>query len=171
MVLALGYITLALQTDPIKYGIGRLINDVIVNITVYSEVKFYPVKVKLALTTSCTCIMALCTCLTNLYLRNQVHHIVALIAENALKLTNAYLYFKKFCMDEKPGSIKCWIWHPKFTKTHLWAYILSKIFRGQAPGPLFKGQGREGRRGRGKQGRGGKERGSDGRVREGASPK
>jgi hypothetical protein len=106
-VLALRYITLALQTDPIKYGIGRLTNDVIVNITVYSEVKFYPVKVKLALTTSCTCIMALCTCLTNLYLRNQVHHIVALIAENALKLTNAYLYFKKFCMDEKPGSIKC----------------------------------------------------------------
>jgi hypothetical protein len=40
------------QTDPIKYGIGRLTNDVIVNITVYSEVKFYPVKVKLALTTS-----------------------------------------------------------------------------------------------------------------------
>jgi hypothetical protein len=37
----------------------------------------------------------------NLYLRNQVHHTVALIAENALKLTYAYLYFKKFCMDKK----------------------------------------------------------------------
>jgi hypothetical protein len=46
---------------PIKYGIGRLTNDVIVNITVYSEVKFYPVKVKLALTTSCTSIKALYT--------------------------------------------------------------------------------------------------------------
>jgi hypothetical protein len=100
-VLALSFITLALQIDPNKYGIGRLTNDVIVNITVYSEVKFCPVKVQLALTTFCTCIMALCTCLTNLYLRNQVHDIVALIAENALKLTYAYLYFKKFCMDEK----------------------------------------------------------------------
>jgi hypothetical protein len=106
-VLALGYITLALQTYPIKYGIGRLTNDVTVNITVHSEVKFYPVKEKLALTTSCTCIMTPCTCLTNLYLRKQVHHTVALIAENVLKLTNAYLYFNKFCMDEKPGSIKC----------------------------------------------------------------
>jgi hypothetical protein len=52
-ILKLRYITLALQTDPIKYGIGRLANDVMVNITVhvrvYSEVKFYPVKVKLAL--------------------------------------------------------------------------------------------------------------------------
>jgi hypothetical protein len=48
-VLALRYITVAPQTDPIKYGIGRLKNDVIVNITVYSEVKFYPVKVKLVL--------------------------------------------------------------------------------------------------------------------------
>jgi hypothetical protein len=36
-------------------------NNVIVNITVYFEVKFYTVKVKLALTTSCTCIVALCT--------------------------------------------------------------------------------------------------------------
>jgi hypothetical protein len=68
--------------------------------------------------------------MTNLYLRNEVHHMVALIAENALKLTYAYPYFKKFCMDEtnychspfpsqpspwgkkfcmdkKPGSIKC----------------------------------------------------------------
>jgi hypothetical protein len=86
---------------PIKYGIGRLTNDVIVNITVYSEVKFYPVKVKLALTTSCTCITALCNEITNLYLRNQVHHIVALIAENALKLIYAYLYFEKFCMHKK----------------------------------------------------------------------
>jgi hypothetical protein len=106
-VLKLRYITLALQTYPIKYGTGRLTNDIIVNIIVYSVVKFYPVKVKLALTTYCTCIMVLCTCLINLYLRNQVHHIVAVVAKNALKLTNAYLYFKKFCMDKKPGSIKC----------------------------------------------------------------
>jgi hypothetical protein len=51
------------QTDPIRYGIGRLTYDVIVNITVYSEVKFYPVGliVKLASTTSCIFIMALCT--------------------------------------------------------------------------------------------------------------
>jgi hypothetical protein len=66
---------MAPQTDPIKYRIGRLTNDVTVNITVYSEVKFYPE-------------------ITNLYLRNQVHHIVALIAKNALELTYAYLYFK-----------------------------------------------------------------------------
>jgi hypothetical protein len=49
------------QTDPINYGIGQLTNDVIVNITVYSEVKFYTLIVKLALTTSCICILALCT--------------------------------------------------------------------------------------------------------------
>jgi hypothetical protein len=57
-ILALRYITVIPQTDPIKYGIGRLANDIIVKVTVYSAVKFYPVKVKLALTTSCTCIMA-----------------------------------------------------------------------------------------------------------------
>jgi hypothetical protein len=108
-VLKLRYITLALQTDPIKYVIGRMTNDVIVNITVYSEVKFYQVKVKLALTTSYTCIIALCIIneITNLYLRNQDHDIVALIAENALKLTNAYLYFKKISMDKTPAVIKC----------------------------------------------------------------
>jgi hypothetical protein len=60
-VLALRYITVAPQTDSIKYGIGRLANDVIVNIPVNSEVEFYPVKVKLALITSSTCIMALYT--------------------------------------------------------------------------------------------------------------
>jgi hypothetical protein len=91
---------LALQTDPIKYGIGRLTNDVIVNSTVYSEVKFYPVKVKLPVSWLYVHII------TNLYLRNHVHHIVALIAENALKLTNAYLYFRTFFMDKKPGSIE-----------------------------------------------------------------
>jgi hypothetical protein len=46
------------QTDSIKYGIGRLTNDVVVNIPVNSEVKFYPVKVVFALITSRTCIMA-----------------------------------------------------------------------------------------------------------------
>jgi hypothetical protein len=49
------------KTDPIKYGIGHVTNDVLVNITVYFEVKFYPVNVKLALIISCTCIVALCT--------------------------------------------------------------------------------------------------------------
>jgi hypothetical protein len=49
------------KTDPMMYGIGRLTNDVLVNITVYSEVKFYQVNVKLALTISCTCIVVLCT--------------------------------------------------------------------------------------------------------------
>jgi hypothetical protein len=55
-VFALRYITVAPQTDPIKYGISRLTNDVIINNTLYFEVKFYPVKVNLAQTTSCTCI-------------------------------------------------------------------------------------------------------------------
>jgi hypothetical protein len=36
--LALRYITMAPQTDPIKYGIGRLTYDVILKITVHSEV-------------------------------------------------------------------------------------------------------------------------------------
>jgi hypothetical protein len=36
-----------------------------------------------------------------LHLGNQDHHIVALIAENALKLTYGYLYFKKFCIWTK----------------------------------------------------------------------
>jgi hypothetical protein len=88
---------LALQADPIKYGIDRLTNDVIVNSTVYSEVKFYPVKVKLP-------VSWLYVHIINLYLRNHVHHIVALIAENALKLTNAYLYCRNFFLDKKPGS-------------------------------------------------------------------
>jgi hypothetical protein len=119
------------QTDPIKYGIGRLAYDIIVNITVHSEIKFYPVKVKLAFTTSCTCIMALYVReITNLYSRNQVHHIVALIAENALKLTYRLIctsksfvgqknyYYplfisqpspggQKILCGQKPGSIKC----------------------------------------------------------------
>jgi hypothetical protein len=30
-----------------------------------------------------------------------MHDIVSLIAQNALKLTYAYLYFKKFCMDKQ----------------------------------------------------------------------
>jgi hypothetical protein len=42
-----------------------------------------------------------------LYLANQVYRVAALIAENALKLSYAYLYLEKFCMDKKPGSIKC----------------------------------------------------------------
>jgi hypothetical protein len=33
--------------------------------------------------------------------------LVASLAENVLKLTYAYLYFKIFCMDKKPDSIKC----------------------------------------------------------------
>jgi hypothetical protein len=57
--------------------VGRLTNDVKVNVTVHSKVKCYPVKAKLTLTTSCTCIMVLCKEITNLYLRNQVHDIVA----------------------------------------------------------------------------------------------
>jgi hypothetical protein len=39
--------------------------------------------------------------ITNLYLRNQFHSIVALIVENELNLAHAYLYLKKFCMDKK----------------------------------------------------------------------
>jgi hypothetical protein len=87
---------LALQTDSIKYGICRLTNDVIVNSTVRSEVKFYPVKVKLPVSWLCVHII------THLYLRNLVHHIVALIAENALKLTNAYPYFRNFLWTKNP---------------------------------------------------------------------
>jgi hypothetical protein len=104
-ILALRYITVAPQTDPIKYGVRRLTYDVIVNITVHCEVKFYPVGliVKLALTTSCVCIMVLCIRNNKIvYLKNQVHYIVALIAENALKLTYAYLFFKKILYGQKP---------------------------------------------------------------------
>jgi hypothetical protein len=158
-VLALRYITLALQTDPIKYGIGRLTNDVIVNISVYSEGKFYAVKVKSALTTSCTCIMALCTCLKKLYVRNQVNHIIAFIAETALELTNAYLYFKKFCMDKNRFNKVT----PKNHKNSPVSTYVKNFPRASLRTP-FKGE--DGNEGRGREGRG-----RDGRKESRASPK
>lgn len=45
---------------------------------------------------------------------------------------------------------------------------MSKIFRGQAPGPPFKADGKEGRDGKGKRGRGRKNRVCDRRGGEGS---
>jgi hypothetical protein len=85
--------------------------------------------------------------LTNLFLRNQVHHIVALIAENALKLTNAYLYFKNFLWTKNPVQQNI-EFNTQISLKVTCEQISFQKFSGASPGPPFKGQGREGRRGR-----------------------
>jgi hypothetical protein len=72
-----------------------------------------------------------------------------LIAENALKLTNAYPYFKKFCMDKQPGSIKCFNLIPKSHKNSSVSMYNVKNFPGASPRPPFTGEGKEGREGKG----------------------
>jgi hypothetical protein len=101
--------------------------------------------------------------ITNLYLRNQVHLIVALLAENALKFTNAYLYFRNFLWTKNQVQENIEFNTQNSLKVTCEQISFQK-FSGASPGPPFKGQGREGREGKGKQGR-------RGRVRRGASPK
>jgi hypothetical protein len=181
------------RKTPLRTGLADRHNDV--NITVCCKVKFHPVKVKLALTTSCICIMArIVHEITNLYLRNQVHHIVAIIAENTLKLTYAYLYFKKFYMDRttycytassslpSPGDQKILYGQktrfnkvlgltPKIHQNSPVSIYNGKHFPGnKRPDPLFKGEGREGSEGKGRKGGKGKreeERRGKGRGEEG----
>jgi hypothetical protein len=74
-------------------------------------------------------------------LTNQVHNIVALIAENALKLAYAYLFFTKFCVDKN-----------RFIKV---LNLSPKIYSNSLP---FKGEGRKRRDGKGKKGKRGEGR-------------